>query len=412
MRSFILVGLWSLGLFSAHAQESQLIQSLSDQGFENLASVAKGKDLYITYENNLYRFEAKGLANILMNLSEFDLDAYERIHFLLRSQDIPMAIVSVSLEDLSAFKNGLIDRFALATKMQFSIEIDKIEDYFKAAERMNSSFYKIDIPIGLRFDYLLGDFNDGFQSRTYVNSRVLSTLGRGTEFEFDFLNIVQNDIPGRAISSPVTMKITQSARFGQNTFLSASLGYLPQGRFGMYTRFRNYLDKERFYLELMYGVTRNGYLDENWAIQNNRNSDAFWQAVFNYRWNNYDTDINLAYGTFYAADLGYKFQIQRQFNEVYFSLFYARTDVKSSGSFGSVEPAIIGFSLTVPFGQSKFIKPGRIRARTEDQFYLLYRYSGFSSSGIDILYGNDIFSDIREFYPEVLRKGLMKHLKP
>lgn len=57
------------------------------------------------------------------------------------------------------------------------------------------------------------------------------------------------------------------------------------------------------------------------------------------------------------------------------------------------------------------MKPGRIRARTEDQFYLLYRYSGFSFSGIDIIYGNDIFSDIREFYPEVLRKGLIKHLK-
>ena len=133
--------------------------------------------------------------------------------------------------------------------------------------------------------------------------------------------------------------------------------------------------------------------------------------MFNYRWNKYDTDINLAYGTFASADLGYKFQVQRQFNEVYFSLFYTRTDLASAGSFNSEEPAIIGFSLTVPFGQSKFMKPGRIRARTEDQFYLLYRYSGFSFSGIDILMGQDIFSDIREFYPEVLRKGLMKHLK-
>ena len=411
MRSIFLMALISLGLFSAQAQESELIQSLSDLGFENVSSVSKGKELYISYENNLYRFEAKGLANILMHLSEFDLNAYDRIHFLLRSQDIPMAMGSVSVDDLKAFKSGLIDRYTLASNMQFSIEIDRVEGYFKDAERLNSSFYKIDVPVGVRVDYALGDFRDGFQSRTFVNSRVLSTFGRGTEFEFDFLNIVQNDIPGRAISAPVTMKVTQSARFGQNTFLSASLGYLPQGKFGLYTRFRNYLDQERFYLELMYGVTRTGYLDENWVVQNNRNSDAVWQAIFNYRWNKYDTDINLAYGTFAAADLGYKFQVQRQFNEVYFSLFYSRTDLASAGSFNSEEPAIIGFSLTVPFGQSKFMKPGRIRARTEDQFYLLYRYSGFSFSGIDIMYGNDIFSDIREFYPEVLRKGLMKHLK-
>ena len=411
MRVFFIHALLSLGLYTAHAQQSTIVQSLADQGFENVAAVQKGTDLYITYENNLYRFEAKGLANIIAQLAEADLGLYERVHFLLRSQDIPMAMATLSINDLNAYKSGLIDRYTLASSMQFSIEIEKAASYFKEAERENLSFYKIDVPVGVRLDYLLGDFRDGFQSRTYVNSRVLSTFGRGTEFEFDFLNIIQNDIPGRAISSPVTMKVTQSARFGQNTFLSASLGYLPQGKFGLYTRFRNYLAQERFYLELFYGVTRTGYLDQNLVIENNRNSDAFWQAVFNYRWNKYDTDINLAYGTFASADLGYKFQVQRQFNEVYFSLFYTRTDLASAGSFNSEEPAIIGFSLTVPFGQSKFMKPGRIRARTEDQFYLLYRYSGFSFSGIDILMGHDIFSDIREFYPEVLRKGLMKHLK-
>jgi hypothetical protein len=411
MRVFIIYALLSFRLFSAHAQQLTIVQSLADQGFENVAAVQKGADLYITYENNLYRFEAKGLANIIAQLTETDLSLYERVHFLLRSQDIPMAMATLSINDLNAYKSGLIDRYTLASTMQFSIEIKKAESYFKEAERENLSFYKIDVPVGVRVDYALGDLRDGFQSRTYVNSRVLSTFGRGTEFEFDFLNIVQNDIPGRAISSPVTMKVTQSARFGQNTFLSASLGYLPQGKFGLYTRFRNYLDQERFYLELIYGVTRTGYLDENWAVQNNRNSDALWQAIFNYRWNKYDTDINLTYGTFAAADLGYKFQVQRQFNEVYFSLFYSRTDLASIGSFGSEEPAIIGFSLTVPFGQSKFMKPGRIRARTEDQFYLLYRYSGYSFSGIDVMFANDIFSDIREFYPEVLRKGLMKYLK-
>lgn len=393
-------------------QEQDLIRSLSDYGFENVASVRNGNDLYITYENNIFRFEAKGLAEIITILLDFDFSSYERIHFLLRSQDIPMVMGSIPIAHLKAFQSGLINGYTLASNIKFSIEIDRMEELFKDAKRLNSSFYKIDLPIGLRLDYLLGDFQDGFQSRTYVNSRVLSTFGRGTEFEFDFVNIVQNDIPGRAISSPVTMKVTQSARFGQNTFLSASLGYFPQGKFGIYTRFRNYLDEERFYLELNFGVHRTGFLDQNWVIQNNRNSDALYQAILNYRWNKYDTDFNLTYGTFASYDLGYKLQLQRQFNEIYINFFYARTDLKSEGSFQSVEPAIIGFSLTVPFGQSKYMRPRRIRARTEEQFYLLYRYSGFSFSGIDFMHSEDIFSEIKQFYPEILRKGLIKHLKP
>jgi hypothetical protein len=276
---------------------------------------------------------------------------------------------------------------------------------------LNSSFYKIEVPVGVALDYALGDFNDGLMTRIYVVPRVLSSFGRGSEFELEFTNIVQNDLPGSAISSPTVVKFTQSERFGKSTFVTASLGFLPQGKFGLHTRFRNYLAQERFYIEMFYGITRRGYLDNNWEVVNNRNSDAVWQAIFNYRWNKFDTDINLTYGTFYAGDLGYKLQITRQFNEVYFNLFYGKTDIVSAGSFGSAEEGIIGFSLTVPFGQSKFMKPTRIRARTEDQFDLLYRYSGFSFSTIDILSGNNLFSDIREFYPEVLRKGLMKHLK-
>ena len=409
MKSFFLLGLF-FSITLLHSQGSSISKVLSEQGFENVSAVAKGSELFVTYENNLFRFEAKGLAYIISTLNIEDFELITQIHFLLRSQDIPMAKISVLTADLKAYLSGTIDKYTLASRMNFTIDVDSTEKLFKEAEKQNSSFYKIDVPIGLKLDYLLGDFNDGFQSRTYVNSRVLSTFGRGTEFEFDFLNIVQNDIPGRAISAPTTLKLTQSFRMDENRFLSASLGYLPQGKFGLYTRFRNYLAQEHFYIELFYGVTRTGYLDQNWVIENNRNSDAFWQAVFNYRWNKYDTDINLTYGTFASADLGYMFQIQRQFNEVYFRLFYSRTDLASVGSFNSEDPAIIGFSLTVPFGQSKFMKPGRIRARTEDQFYLLYRYSGLSFSGIDILMGQDIFSDIREFYPEVLRKGLIKHL--
>lgn len=408
---FTLISLSFVGIYLSNAQYPSVVETLSKEGFENVASVQIESELYITYENNLYRFEAKGLANIISLFKDFDFQGLRQLHLLLRSQDIPMSLVTIRVSDLRAYHDGTIDRFMLASKMVFSLNVDNTEDLFKNSVRKNSSFNKIDIPVGVHFDYALGDFNDGFMSRTYINTRLLSTFGRGTEFEFEYSNIVQNDLPGSAISSPVILKVTQNARLGENKFISASLGYLPQQRFGLHTRFRNYLNQERFYVEFFFSLTRLGYLDQNWSPESNRNSDAQWQAIINYRWNKFDTDINFTYGTFLAGDLGYKLQLTRQFNEVYFNLFYARTDVLSVGSFGKKEDGLIGFSVTVPFGQSKYMKPKRIRGRTEDRFDLLYRYSGFSLSGIDIAHGSNILSDIRQFYPEILRKGLIKHLK-
>jgi hypothetical protein len=398
------------GFCISQAQESVLVQTLVKKGFENVASINRGNDLYITYENNLYRFEAKGLASAVSVLLEYDFGDFENIHLLLRRQDIPMALVTLSVYDLELYKRGLIDSYTLTSKMNFSINVINAEVYFNDAETKNPSFFKIDVPVGLELDYALGDFNDGLMTRFYVNPRLLSTFGKGLDIEFKYQNIVQNDIPGSAKSYPIILKMNQSMRFNDNSFLSASLGYLPQNKFGLHTRFRRYLDQERFYVEFLYGMTRLGYLNERWTPVGNRNSDAIWQAIFNFRWNKFDTDVNVTYGTFFSGDLGYKLQFTRQFNEVYFNLFYARTDIVSTGSFGSKEDGIIGFSLTVPFGQSKYMKPSRIRLRTEDQFDLLYRYSGFSLSGIDIIQGTNIFSDIREFYPEILKKGLLKHL--
>jgi hypothetical protein len=319
--------------------------------------------------------------------------------------------VHITVKDLNAFKAGLIDPIAFASNIVFSFSIKNVDILFEELDKLNSSFYKVDIPMGIALDYQLGDFNAPIRTRFYLDTRVTSSLGTGTGVEFEFRNIVQNDIPGSAISSPTIFMVTQSERLGKNSFVTANLGYLPQGKFGLHTRFRNYLAQEKFYLELFYGITRRGYLDQNWNVVNNRNSDATWQAIFNYRWNKFDTDINFRYGTFYAGDLGYKIQLTRQFHEVFFDLFYAQTDIISTGSFGSAQEGIFGFALTIPFGQSKFMKPKSIRARTYDQFYLLYRYSGLSVSGIDINSGNTLFSDIREFYPQILKKGLIKFLR-
>jgi len=412
MRGIVLFFILSLGPFMVHAQKSQLINSLSDYGFENIAVVEHQDDLYLTYENNLFRFESRGLALVVETLRSISPFDYSNIHILIRSQDIPMALVKIRGDVLLLYRDNFIDPIEFANSAHFSFEVDEVERLFKNLAKSNSSFYKVDLPVGINFDYSLGDFEDGFKSRIALKPRIMSVLGKGAEVEFTYNNIVQNDIPGRALSAPSSLKLSQGFRFDESRFLTISAGYLPAERFGFYSRFRNYLDKERFYFELVYGVTRTGYLDQNWFIQNNRNSDALWQVIFNYRWNKYDTDVNLTYGTFLSYDLGYKFQVTRQFNEVYFNLFYARTDLQSTGSFFSSEPGIIGFSIVVPFGQSKYLKPTRFRVRTDDQFSLLYRYSGLSFSAIDVPLGYDLFSDIREFYPEVLRKGLIKYLKP
>jgi hypothetical protein len=394
-----------------YSQALDVQNFLIELGFENVSVVRHEDDLFITYENNLYRFEAKSLAVVVSEIGNYDISDYKAIHFLLRNQDLPIVLVSGPSNSFISYSNGLIDSYELIDHLYFTLDVDRTDNLFSVNREVgNRSFFKIDIPVGLELDYALGDFNNGLMTRTYINPRVLTSLAKGLTLEFKYQNIVQNDLPGSAYSSPLIFKIDQSFRFKDNMFLSLSAGYLPHNKFGFQTRFRNYLDNEQFYVEFGFGLTRLGYLDKYWSVESNRNTDANYDISFNYRWNNFDTDISLKYGTFLAGDLGYKLILQRQYHEVFFSLFYARTDVLSAGSFGTYEDGIFGFSITVPFGQSKYSKPNRFRLRTEDKFDLLYRYSGFSLSGVSISQGESILTGLEDFYPFILRKGLVKYL--
>jgi hypothetical protein len=411
MRFFILF----LLVFSSSRSFSQgfaINQILSEEGFENIYSTNYMGDLYLSYENNLYRFEAKGLSKVFSLISSLDIREFRQIFVLIRSKDIPMVMLRMNSLDLILYRDGSLDRSEFISKIYFSFNVDKVNSILHNSQQTNSSFMKIDNSYGLGFDYALGDFNDGFKSRVILNTMIQSVFSRGLDVHFKFNSVLQNDLPGRALSSPNSFFLSQSFRFLSNSFINLNIGYLPQDRYGLNFRYRNYIQQERFYIEFFSSLTRLGYLDQNWSVISNRNSDAAWQIMFNYRWNKYDTDVNLTYGTFLSGDLGYKVQFTRQFDEIYFNLFYARTDVLSSGSFGSSEEGILGFSIQVPFGQSRYLKPKSFRIRTTEQFNLLYRYSGYSLSGIDINSGQDLLSDIREFYPEVLRSGLMRYLEP
>lgn len=395
---------------SVFAQGEEISQFLADEGFENVRVLTLENDLLITYENNLFRFQAKGLASVIQSLLKYDLTHYDLVKILLRNKDIPMTVVSFKANTLLRFAIGDMPKNEFLDSLHITFDVDELDDLFLSIKGDNISFYKIDLPVSLDMDYLLGDFNDGFMSRFYLNPSIFSTLGKGLEFEFEYTNIIQNDIPGSAISYPSILKLTQNSRLNDNKFLAVDFGFLPHNRFGFQARFRNYLASERFFVEFFYSNTRRGYLDQFWVIQNNRDSNSSWQVDFNYRYNKFDTDFRFTYGTFLSGDLGYKFIITRQFNEVYMNLFYARTDLLSTGSFGSREEGIFGFSLTVPFGQSKYLKPKQFRVRTGDKFDLLYRYSGFSFTAVDLDKGASVFSEIIEFYPEIIRKGLYKHL--
>ena len=59
---------------------------------------------------------------------------------------------------------------------------------------------------------------------------------------------------------------------------------------------------------------------------------------------------------------------------------------------------------------NKYLKPNRLMVRQADAFSLLYRYTSFNGAGLEYSTGENFQANLKEFYPQVLKKSLKKIL--
>ena len=147
--------------FLVSSQENNLINALHEDGFENLQSFTAAETLYLSYENNRYRFQGRGLAEVLKIASKEVSGLVKDLVVLIKYKDIPVTVIKTDLEPLKKYVSGSISYEAWASQANFSLSTDKVHAKFEGQETVNSSFYKADIPVGVNLEYALGDFKCG-----------------------------------------------------------------------------------------------------------------------------------------------------------------------------------------------------------------------------------------------------------
>ena len=373
------------------------IERLEADGLENLVEFTEGNTYYLTYENNRYRFEGDALVVVLETLEL--PETIQKVSILIQNRGLPMSAVHFDGLLWQEYKTAKIPAATFAERADFTFEVDRLARKFEEKERTNESFKKVDAVVGLSLNYTLGNFDNSIRQKINIQPELQTVFGPGVmlsgRYNIPTFNEIDNTDPYMVLA-----RLTQDFRFKNNNFLSVNAGYFTNDRFGVYSRLDRFIDGERLRVRMDFGVTRMGYLDKDFVIQNNNTNIYNMSGGIIYRWNKYDTDISFRYGTFLATDLGYKARMTRQFNEVYVSLFLNKT------TFGR----IVGFDFRVPIGPKKHLKPRRLRVRSREQFELIYNYVSDSNVAREFFTGSSVLHQIREYYPEVLRKAVAERL--
>lgn len=384
-----------LGTFNSNAQNN--LKTLEEIGFENLSEIQEEGHYYLSYENNRYRYEGDALIVVLENL-KLSVQTV-KVSILILNRGIGITSISFDAIDLVKLKNGELSSDIFTKKSTFSFSVDKLIAKFEALEKANSSYLKAETIVGLNLDYALGNFDNSIRQKLNFQPELFSVIGKGAVISGRYNIPTFNEIDQENQRLRMA-RITQDIRWKDNIFLNLNFGFFTPNRYGFSGRVDRYLGSERLKMRFDFGITRGLSLDENFKIQIENNINTFNMAGgIDYRWNRYNTDISIRYGSYLLGDTGYKASLKRQFDEVFIGLFVNKT------TFGQ----IAGFDFQIPLSFKRHMKNNGFRVRAKDFFYLDYNYRYDSDLAAEYFQGSSILSQIQEYYPNVLREKVEKY---
>jgi len=128
MRIFILlIFLLTINIPNIYSQ-SNLIEILKNEGLQNIQYHEDENDIYLSYENNRYRFEAEAMAFVLKALSNsFELTNKE-VSILIKNKGIAMSLLKTSLENLRLLNTKEISFEEWLKRSILTIKTDAVEN--------------------------------------------------------------------------------------------------------------------------------------------------------------------------------------------------------------------------------------------------------------------------------------------
>ena len=371
---------------------AQNIEKLATFGFENLQERYQ-KDTYtLFYEDNLYRFPADGLYKVI-DLIEPNNKAGD-IKVVILNKGIEIVEMVFKTEDLKRYKQNEIDFESLLSKSIIDFTDAKVD----SNPVTNRSYFKTDLSLRFKIDYTLGNFDNPIRQRVNFQPLLSSDLSKGVNLE-GYYNVPKFDELGNLEPQVGMLRLSNDFKLNKSGFLNLNYGFYTINRFGLSMNYLKFLYKDQLRFKLHTGITRFGRLNKDLILfyEPSINLVIDYYGDLTYRIHKYNMDTTFRYGSFIFGDLGYSIQVRRFSKRRFIGLFYKKT------TFGTM----VGFDFSLPIPIKKYNRKRPVRVKLYDDFYMPYNYR--SDSQVAELYyeGDNIISQMTNYFPGMLRKGLI-----
>jgi hypothetical protein len=387
---------------SVFSQESYkgIIEKLTDEGFENVSVSAKHDTLLVFYENRRFRFEPRGMAELINIVANNNVGSFHILELVLLNNQVPMLTVSLPFEAYHDFFTNLIEAVDFNEKVHASFDVAEFTQTKYPV--YNSSRFKVDLPVIPTWSAKFGNFDNPVESNINLVPELNSTLGKGLTLKAQLIIPVQNDFLGitkkeRGVVRPGNITLNQFISLTDNFYMDITAGFFNKNRGGINFDIRKLFAEGRFQIGTNIGYT--GYYSFTGIETEHYDKQKYLTAIIGsqYRYNPYDMVVRFEIGNFLYNVFTARFEVLRQFGEVQIGFFALATKDEYDG----------GFRFLMPLPPGRYGKLRIARIRPAEAFGWEYRAKGFPQNGVTSTTGYNLTDRLLDYNPDFIKKRLI-----
>lgn len=335
---------------------------LIENGYENVKIVISEDELLLTFENRVHRFEIYSLMNLITLIEPF-FDNLKNLILVPLNKKIPITKITVPLKNYHEFKTNPIDKESFISSIVIEENTDDIMKKFVGVESVNSSSFKLDMIVKPSLQFEFGIYSQPVRYQLNLNSDFRLNLWKGMNLDYEVIVPVHNDFFEREDSiRPGIITLNQTLRLPKSFFISSTVGFFTNNRFGLDLEALKSFDNGNINLGINLGYTALGYFS-GFKMLYNDDFILTGNVYFNYRVESLDLTLGIMAGKFLFDDKTIRFDISREFGEIEIGFFALRSSEGISNG---------GVNITVPLWPGNYWNPGIFRVRPAENFALSY----------------------------------------
>lgn len=365
----------------------RLAHELVKEGFENVAVARENQELIVTYENRRYRDElaaAQEVIVVVLSLTKEEL----HVTLIPQNRKIPLVAMRLAVNQGDKPANGK-STAAVGSAVEADFDCDASWKKLRALPRTNASTWKIDLVVHPQINAEFATYNNPVASQINLAPALNTSLWKGMSLFAQLIIPIHNELEKEGDDvRPGLLAVNQAIRLPRNIFVSASLGYFTQHRYGFDVEAQKYFLNGKTSVGANFGYTGHAsYFKGAWSYSPLAHQTMSLNSEF--RLPRVDLSLRATYGKFLYQDTAWRLDLVRQFKETDFGFFVLRSEGKLN----------TGFHFSVPIFPPKHLRASRVRIRTAEYFTWEYRYKGFPNSGVLYDTGNSIHNFLKRLNP-------------